>query len=101
MTLKELRKSRGQTLAQISEQLGVPTATYHRWESGNIKPSGESLVHITNTLKVDVKISFQTGEISYNEPEPDSRKQHDYPDEVWDAALKFAAEVHGIYSEEE
>lgn len=83
MTLKELRKSRGMTLAQIAEQLGVPVNTYHRWESGKIKPSGERLVHIKNTLKVDVKISFQTGEISYREPEPDTRKQPVYPDEVW------------------
>ena len=101
MTLKELRKSRDMTLAQIAEKIGVPTATYHRWESGAFTPSGESLIQIANALRVEINISFETGEISYIEPEADSRKQHDYPDEVWGAALKFAAEVHGIYSEEE
>lgn len=100
MTLRELRKSRGLTLAQISEQLGVPAATYHRWESGKIKPSGESLVKIAETLRVDIRISFESGEIEFDVP-THPQKQTDYPEEVWDAALRFASEVHGIYHEEE
>lgn len=91
------------TLAQVSDQLGIPTATYHRWESGKIKPSGESLMKIAETLQVNINISFESGEIEFNVPTP-PRKQTDYPDEVWSAALRFALEARDAYikiSEEE
>lgn len=99
MTLKELRKSRDLTLNEISEMLGVTVPTYHRWESGKVSPNSESLIKIAETMKVNVNISFETGQIEYDAPVPEM--QNDYPDEVWDAALKFAAEVHGMYKGEE
>lgn len=99
MTLKELRTSRGMTLAQIAETLGVPTATYHRWESGKYHPSADSMIKISEAMEVDVKISFATGEISYENPVRDT-KEYNHPSQVVDAALRFAAEVQGIYEEE-
>lgn len=65
MTLRELRKSRGMTLAQIADELGVSTPTYHRWESGKFKPNVDSLIRIAEKLRVNVSIKFETGDISY------------------------------------
>lgn len=100
MKLKELRQSRGMTLAQISELLGVTVPTYHRWESGTVAPNSSSLMKIARELHVEVVISYENDEITYQEPELVPPRGEDYPDEVWDAALRFAAEIHSIYEEE-
>jgi DNA-binding XRE family transcriptional regulator len=38
MNLKEMRKARGMTQAQLAEAIGVTATTIVRWEKGVVKP---------------------------------------------------------------
>jgi transcriptional regulator with XRE-family HTH domain len=50
--LREMRRSRGATLASLSETTGIPISTLSRLESGHRKPSLELLLPLAKTYQV-------------------------------------------------
>ncbi len=53
--LKEIRKQRNLTQAQLAEIVGVSATSVYLWERGTVKPGYGTLVLISEKLEVDIK----------------------------------------------
>lgn len=71
MTLREYRKSLGQTQAQFAERLGVSQQAYSQWESGTRSPGAETLILLAEKLRLVITIK------------PDTREFHVIPEKDW------------------
>lgn len=61
VTLKSLRKERGWTLAQMSESTGVPLSSLAKMEKGQLSPTYDQLIKISEGLSIDIAELFATG----------------------------------------
>lgn len=60
--LKMLRKQRGLTLKEISQQANLSSSLFSRIENGLTMPSIQTLQFIADTLKMDIEFFFQQGQ---------------------------------------
>lgn len=63
-SLKEIRKERGMTQAQVAAELGVNEKTYRRYENGEQSPllsTMNSLYRILNVTPLDVDFEIKGG----------------------------------------
>lgn len=69
--LKELRKKRGYSQAQLAEKLGLSKSTIGAYETGDIKPSIEALNLIADFFNVDIDylLGKEDGSTYYLDPE--------------------------------
>lgn len=44
LNISRLRKQLGETQEQFAKRFGVRQSTVHRWETGDLKPSGPCLI---------------------------------------------------------
>ncbi len=55
------RKERGLSMAQVAEQAGVPKASVHYWEAGQVLPKAEVLEPLARALGVSYEDLFALG----------------------------------------
>lgn len=53
--LKEIRKERNITQAELAEELEVSPSSVYLWERGAVNPGYGTLVHISEKLDIDIK----------------------------------------------
>lgn len=53
--LKQIRKERNLTQAQLAEIVGVSATSVYLWERGTVKPGYGTLVLISEKLDIDIK----------------------------------------------
>jgi len=57
--IKEARKTRGLTQAQLGERIGVAKSTMAGYEKGTSRPDEEKIIKLMNVLKVDANYLWQ------------------------------------------
>lgn len=64
MRIKQYRKDKGLTQAQLGEKLGVAQSTVATWEMGEIAPRTKTLIKIAEVLQctVDELLQKEPGE---------------------------------------
>lgn len=70
--IKELRKSKNWTQAELAKKINVSQQTIASWEVGRAEPNTESLITIANLFNVSVDYLLNGSGISNS---PDSPKQ--------------------------
>ena len=95
MTLKEYRKSKGYTQAQIAKILGVTASQYQMWEAGTRTPNLDTLFLFADKLQVQIKIRPHEDGFNLQE-EVLMEIDGAHPQEVIDAALEFYARVQNL-----
>lgn len=61
MSLRRLRRLKGLTLDQLSEQVEIPNPTLNRYESGYNLPSIFMAMKIVNYFDVNIEVSIMSG----------------------------------------
>ena len=59
--LKQLRKEKGMTQAEISKLLDVGQNTYSYWESGKVQPDIQTLIKLSDIFRVS--LDYLTGRL--------------------------------------
>lgn len=60
INLKNKRRERGLTQAQIAKSIGITPIGYHRYESGERVPNAPTAILIADALKVKTYQEFKT-----------------------------------------
>ncbi len=89
--LKNLRKEKGLTQAQLAEQFGVSSRTVSRWETGNNLPDLSLLVELADYYDIDIReiINGERKSENMNQEEKETLQMvAKYAEEEKDALLK-------------
>ena len=61
LSLSELRKTKGISQEELTEQLGVARQTIGRWEHGEFSPSAENLRKLSQVFDIPAGVLFKGG----------------------------------------
>jgi len=56
--IRQIRRDRGKTQAEVAEAIGSTTSTLSRWENGNRKIPADKFDKILEFLSVEVTINY-------------------------------------------